>query len=76
MELLGDRNWYFPAWLNWLPKVDTEGNSVGEATSTSGSPRSARKCRIMSMCRSISSLSFAGAARVAGREESSAACWG
>jgi len=25
MELLGDRNWYFPAWLNWLPRVDIEG---------------------------------------------------
>ena len=25
MELLGDRNWYLPSWLNWLPKVDVEG---------------------------------------------------
>ena len=21
MALLGDRNWYFPRWLNWLPNV-------------------------------------------------------
>ena len=25
MELLGDWNWYFPAWLEWLPKVNIEG---------------------------------------------------
>ena len=21
MKLLGDRNWYLPSWLEWLPKV-------------------------------------------------------
>jgi RND superfamily putative drug exporter len=21
MKLLGDRNWYLPNWLNWLPKL-------------------------------------------------------
>jgi uncharacterized membrane protein YdfJ with MMPL/SSD domain len=21
MQLLGDRNWYLPRWLNWLPEV-------------------------------------------------------
>ena len=25
MELLGDRNWYFPQWLSWLPRIDIEG---------------------------------------------------
>jgi RND superfamily putative drug exporter len=25
MELLGDRNWYLPSWLGWLPKIDVEG---------------------------------------------------
>jgi RND superfamily putative drug exporter len=26
MELLGDRNWWIPAWLNrLLPKIDVEG---------------------------------------------------
>ena len=25
MELLGDRNWYLPRWLEWLPDVDVEG---------------------------------------------------
>ncbi|MDA0351827.1 MAG: MMPL family transporter [Chloroflexi bacterium] len=25
MDLLGDRNWYFPAWLEWLPEIHIEG---------------------------------------------------
>lgn len=28
MQLLGARNWYLPAWLRWLPKVDVEGHRV------------------------------------------------
>ncbi len=24
MELLGDRNWYFPRWLEWVPDVRVE----------------------------------------------------
>ncbi|MGE5596070.1 MAG: MMPL family transporter [Hyphomicrobiales bacterium] len=28
MELLGDGNWYLPRWLEWLPRVDVEGNTV------------------------------------------------
>lgn len=30
MVLLGDRNWYFPAWLGWLPKISVEGHSTPE----------------------------------------------
>jgi RND superfamily putative drug exporter len=26
MKLLGDRNWYLPRWLEWLPKVNVEGH--------------------------------------------------
>jgi RND superfamily putative drug exporter len=26
MKLLGDRNWYLPKWLEWLPKIDVEGH--------------------------------------------------
>lgn len=26
MELFGDWNWYFPRWLEWLPKVNIEGH--------------------------------------------------
>ena len=25
MELLGDRNWWFPSWLEWLPQIQVEG---------------------------------------------------
>ena len=25
MELLGDRNWYLPSWLEWLPHLEVEG---------------------------------------------------
>ncbi len=25
MQLLGDRNWYLPSWLEWLPQVNIEG---------------------------------------------------
>jgi RND superfamily putative drug exporter len=28
MKLLGERNWYLPSWLAWLPHVDVEGSSV------------------------------------------------
>ena len=26
MKLLGDRNWYLPSWLGWLPRVNIEGH--------------------------------------------------
>ncbi len=35
MELLGDRNWYFPKWLEWLPRLDLENPTV-PATRTPG----------------------------------------
>lgn len=28
MKLLGDRNWYFPRWLEWLPEIHIEGRPV------------------------------------------------
>ncbi len=27
MKLLGNRNWYLPKWLQWLPKLDVEGHA-------------------------------------------------
>jgi RND superfamily putative drug exporter len=30
MKLLGDRNWYLPGWLQWLPKLDVEGHRAEE----------------------------------------------
>jgi RND superfamily putative drug exporter len=38
MKLLGDRNWYLPRWLQWLPELDHEGGS----DSGSDAPRSRR----------------------------------
>ena len=31
MKLLGDRNWYLPTWLEWLPKVGVGEGERGEA---------------------------------------------
>ena len=30
MKLLGDWNWYLPTWLEWLPKLSSEGDGVSE----------------------------------------------
>jgi RND superfamily putative drug exporter len=30
MELLGDKNWWFPKWLEWLPRVQVEGAQLPE----------------------------------------------
>jgi RND superfamily putative drug exporter len=30
MELLGERNWYLPSWLEWLPKINVEGGAQHE----------------------------------------------
>ncbi len=34
MVLLGDRNWYLPRWLEWLPHLEVEGHVPAEAPST------------------------------------------
>ena len=43
MKLLGDRNWYLPAWLEWLPRISTEGKTVEQPARASqpeyGTPR-------------------------------------
>jgi RND superfamily putative drug exporter len=31
MQLLGDRNWYLPRWLTWLPNVHVEGEPAAPA---------------------------------------------
>jgi RND superfamily putative drug exporter len=49
MQLLGDRNWYLPGWLEWLPNVNVEGqaaaapvvsqfDAAGYAASVAGEP--------------------------------------
>jgi hypothetical protein len=30
MRLLGDRNWYLPSWLGWLPDVHIDGVAAPE----------------------------------------------
>jgi RND superfamily putative drug exporter len=37
MKLLGDRNWYLPKWLQWLPKIDVEGHDVVDVTEATDS---------------------------------------
>jgi RND superfamily putative drug exporter len=32
MVLLGDRNWYLPRWLHWLPHLEVEGHVEPERT--------------------------------------------
>ena len=36
MELLGDRNWYLPSWLRWLPKIDVEGTGGAKRMAAPG----------------------------------------
>jgi uncharacterized membrane protein YdfJ with MMPL/SSD domain len=31
MKLLGDRNWYLPKWLEWLPRLEHEARPAPEA---------------------------------------------
>jgi RND superfamily putative drug exporter len=28
MGLLGERNWYLPKWLEWLPHLEVEGHAA------------------------------------------------
>jgi putative drug exporter of the RND superfamily len=38
MKLLGDRNWYLPGWLQWLPKVDVEGHAAADRVTIPDTP--------------------------------------
>ena len=38
MKLLGDRNWYLPKWLQWLPDLNIEGHEPPQQTETSDAP--------------------------------------
>jgi RND superfamily putative drug exporter len=33
MKLLGERNWYLPRWLGWLPQISLDGSAVGAVPS-------------------------------------------
>jgi len=41
MRLLGNTNWYLPAWLNWLPDVRVEGGEPTPVSATSTAPSGA-----------------------------------
>jgi RND superfamily putative drug exporter len=43
MKLLGERNWYLPAWLEWLPRLSWEGAAEPEAPAPAPAPRRARR---------------------------------
>ena len=39
MQLLGDRNWYLPAWLTWIPHLEVEGEEAAPAAPAAPVPR-------------------------------------
>jgi RND superfamily putative drug exporter len=41
MELLGDRNWYLPHWLEWLPNLNVEGETEPPPPATTPVPATA-----------------------------------
>jgi RND superfamily putative drug exporter len=47
MALLGERNWYLPRWLGWLPRVGLEAPAAheGAATPSRQAPLTARKAQ-------------------------------
>ncbi len=34
MTLLGDRNWYLPRWLDWIPHLEVEGHAAPESNTS------------------------------------------
>ena len=36
MVLLGDRNWYLPSWLHWLPDLRVESQSAADSAEPMG----------------------------------------
>ena len=38
MKLLGERNWYLPSWLSWVPDVHVEGHAAAEPPDSPDSP--------------------------------------
>jgi RND superfamily putative drug exporter len=41
MRLLGERNWYLPSWLNWLPDVHVEGHASAKPNPKAKPPKTA-----------------------------------
>ena len=38
MELLGDRDWYLPSWLEWIPKMSSPESHQGRKVATEAVP--------------------------------------
>ena len=49
MKLLGDRNWYFPRWLEWLPEIHIEGRPDSPVVSTESLAGEAEKERVLEL---------------------------
>ena len=45
MKLLGERNWYLPSWLNWLPNAGTHEPKFAPVAPRSPSPRATSPTR-------------------------------
>jgi uncharacterized membrane protein YdfJ with MMPL/SSD domain len=39
MKLLGERNWYLPSWLAWLPRASLEGETLEGGAASAADPR-------------------------------------
>jgi uncharacterized membrane protein YdfJ with MMPL/SSD domain len=42
MTLLGDRNWYLPGWLEWIPHLEVEGHTVPESNTAPSTSKGVR----------------------------------
>ena len=42
MTLLGDRNWYFPGWLEWIPHLEVEGHTAPESNTAPSTSKGVR----------------------------------
>lgn len=39
MTLLGDRNWYLPRWLEWIPHLEVEGQAAPESNTSASTSK-------------------------------------
>jgi putative drug exporter of the RND superfamily len=42
MTLLGDRNWYLPGWLEWIPHLEVEGHTAAESNTAPSTSKGVR----------------------------------
>jgi RND superfamily putative drug exporter len=46
MKLLGERNWYLPRWLAWLPEVHLEAPAPAAAVAVPTAPPKEERVRV------------------------------